>query len=208
MAMTHNVRNLHYLRSTTLDKSARAMPNLLVKQQPQRRLRLLILSAEKEVEFRGVSTYLASQSVNQATQESEEIKVNFDHNTRLRSGWIVSLGLAISLLSPCASFARNSTGSQAAPPDNSAQNKAHDTTSDQQSEATSDRMLTKKIRQAIVADKSLSTYGHNVKIIVQNGSVTLKGPVHSEDEKQTIASKAAEVAGSPDKVSNQLSVKQ
>jgi osmotically-inducible protein OsmY len=93
-------------------------------------------------------------------------------------------------------------------PDNSAQNKAHNTTSDQQSEATSDRMLTKKIRQAIVADKSLSTYGHNVKIIVQNGSVTLKGPVHSEEEKQTIASKAAEITGSPNKVSNQLSVKQ
>jgi hypothetical protein len=151
--------------------------------------------------------YLASQSVSQATQESEGTKVNSDHTTRPHSGWIISLGLAITLLSPCASFGQDSTGSQA-PPDNSAQNKAHNTTSDQQSEATSDRMLTKKIRQAIVADKSLSTYGHNVKIIVQNGSVTLKGPVHSEEEKQTIASKAAEIAGSPDKVSNQLSVKQ
>jgi osmotically-inducible protein OsmY len=69
-------------------------------------------------------------------------------------------------------------------------------------------MLTKKIRQAIIADKSLSTYGHNVKIIVLNGSVTLKGPVHSEEEKQAIASKAAEVAGGPDKVTNELSVKQ
>jgi len=69
-------------------------------------------------------------------------------------------------------------------------------------------MMTKKIRQALIADKSLSTYGHNVKIITRNGAVTLKGPVHSEDEKQSIASKAAEVAGSPDKVTNQLSVKQ
>ena len=59
-----------------------------------------------------------------------------------------------------------------------------------------------------MADKSLSTYGHNVKIIAQNGSVTLKGPVHSEEEKQTIESKAAEVVGGADKVSNQLSVKQ
>jgi hyperosmotically inducible protein len=58
------------------------------------------------------------------------------------------------------------------------------------------------------ADKSLSTYGHNVKIITQNGMVTLKGPVHSEEEKQTIASKAAEVEGSADKVNNQLSIKQ
>jgi osmotically-inducible protein OsmY len=36
--------------------------------------------------------------------------------------------------------------------------------------------------------------------------VTLKGPVHSEEEKQSIAAKAAEVAGQ-DKVSNQLTVK-
>jgi hyperosmotically inducible periplasmic protein len=81
-------------------------------------------------------------------------------------------------------------------------------TADQQSSAASDRMMMKKIRQTLIADKELSTYGHNVKIITQNGSVTLKGPVHSEEEKQTIATKAAEVTGSPDKVTNQLTVKQ
>ena len=68
-------------------------------------------------------------------------------------------------------------------------------------------MITKKIRQSLIADKSLSTYGHNVKIITRHGEVILKGPVHSEDEKQAIASKAEEVAGSG-KVSNQLTVKQ
>ena len=57
-------------------------------------------------------------------------------------------------------------------------------------------------------DKSLSTYAHNVKIITQDGFVTLKGPVNSEEEKQSIASKAAEVVGSPNKVTNQLTVKQ
>jgi hyperosmotically inducible periplasmic protein len=93
-------------------------------------------------------------------------------------------------------------------PDNSGQNKAHATTADQQSEASSDRMLTKKIRQAIIADKSLSMYAHNVKIIAQNGAVTLKGPVKSEEEKQSIASKAAEIAGGPDKVTNQLTITQ
>jgi hyperosmotically inducible protein len=93
-------------------------------------------------------------------------------------------------------------------PDNSGKNKVHSQTADQQSEATSDRMLTKKIRQSLVADKSLSTYGHNVKIITKGGMVTLKGPVHSEDEKSAIASKAAEVAGSPDKITNQLTIKQ
>jgi osmotically-inducible protein OsmY len=63
-------------------------------------------------------------------------------------------------------------------------------------------------RQALIADKTLSTFGHNVKIITENGAVTLKGPVHSEEEKQNIASKAAEVVGSPDKVTDQLTIKQ
>ena len=39
-------------------------------------------------------------------------------------------------------------------------------------------------------------------------AVTLKGPVNSDEEKQTVASKAAEVVGGPDKVTNQLTVKQ
>ena len=44
---------------------------------------------------------------------------------------------------------------------------------------------------AIHEDKSLSTYAHNIKIITQDGKVTLKGPVRSEDEKNNIAAKAA-----------------
>lgn len=100
-----------------------------------------------------------------------------------------------------------STTQSSTAPDNSAKNKAHNKTADQQSEGTSDRDITKKVRQSIIADKSLSTYGHNVKIITRGGAVTLKGPVHSDEEKQTIASKAAEVVGQ-DKVTNQLTVKQ
>ena len=87
-------------------------------------------------------------------------------------------------------------------------NQTQKTTADQQSDASSDRMLTRKIRQALMADKSLSVYGHNVKIITKDGAVTLKGPVHSEEEKTNIASKAESIVGSPDKVTNQLSVKQ
>ena len=82
------------------------------------------------------------------------------------------------------------------------------TTADQQSENTSDRLLTQKIRKSIIADKSLSTYGHNVKIITKDGAVTLKGPVHSDEEKQNIGVIAADAAGGPDKVTNQLTVKQ
>jgi osmotically-inducible protein OsmY len=57
-----------------------------------------------------------------------------------------------------------------------------------------------------VQDKGLSTYAHNVKIITQDGMVTLKGPVRSEEEKKAIESKAAEVAGG-DKITSQLEVK-
>jgi hyperosmotically inducible protein len=79
-------------------------------------------------------------------------------------------------------------------------------TADQQKENQSDREITRQIRQAVVKDESLSTYAHNVKIITQNGEVTLKGPVRSEDEKRTIEAKAAEVAGE-NKVVNQLDIK-
>jgi len=76
-----------------------------------------------------------------------------------------------------------------------------------QKENPSDREITQKIRQSIMADKSLSTYAHNLKIIARDGQVTLKGPVRDENEKATIASKAAEVAGAG-KVNNQLTLKQ
>jgi hyperosmotically inducible protein len=78
-------------------------------------------------------------------------------------------------------------------------------TADQQKENTNDRQLAAQIRRAIVKDKSLSTTAHNVKIISQNGAVTLKGPVKSEEEKQAIESKATEIAGSG-KVNNELQV--
>jgi hyperosmotically inducible protein len=97
--------------------------------------------------------------------------------------------------------------STATAPDNTARNRAHATTADQQKENTSDREIARKIRRAVVADSSLSTYAHNVKIIAMDGGVTLKGPVKSNEEKQSIAAKAAEVVGK-DKVTDQLTVKQ
>ncbi len=62
-------------------------------------------------------------------------------------------------------------------------------TADQQKENQSDRELTQQIRRAIVQDKSLSTYAHNVKIISEDGMVTLKGPVRSEEEKTAVEAK-------------------
>jgi len=78
-------------------------------------------------------------------------------------------------------------------------------TADQQKENASDREITQKIRQSVMDDKSLSTYAHNVKVIAQDGQVTLKGPVRSENEKKTVEAKAVEVAGAGH-VSNQITI--
>ena len=102
------------------------------------------------------------------------------------------------------------TQGSAVPADNTKVNQrdknANQPTADQQKESRSDRDITQQIRQAIVKDKSLSTYAHNVKVITQNGQVTLKGPVKTDDEKKAIEAKAAEVAGN-DKVTSELNVK-
>jgi hyperosmotically inducible periplasmic protein len=78
-------------------------------------------------------------------------------------------------------------------------------TADQQKENPTDRDLAQKIRRSLMNDKALSTYAHNVKIVSQGGQVTLKGPVRSEQEKQSIEAKAVEVAGKG-RVVNQMSI--
>jgi hyperosmotically inducible periplasmic protein len=116
------------------------------------------------------------------------------------------------LFSAAALVSYGQTPDRSTKPDNTKVNRrdrnAGEATADQQKVNATDRELTRKIRQSIMADKSLSTYAHNIKIISQNGAVTLKGPVRSDDEKKTVVSKAVGVAGSADKVTDQISVKQ
>ena len=106
-------------------------------------------------------------------------------------------------------FAQEPT-SQPTAPDNTKVNERdrnqNEPTADQQKDNRSDRDITQQIRQSIMKDKSLSTYAHNVKIITQDGQVTLKGPVRSEDEKQAVEAKATEVAGAH-KVTSELNIK-
>jgi hyperosmotically inducible protein len=94
-------------------------------------------------------------------------------------------------------------------PDNTKVNardrKPSQVTADQQKNNTTDLEITKAIRKVLMADKSLSTYAHNVKIVTRDGKVTLKGPVRSDNEKQIVQAKAAEVAGAAN-VTNQMSV--
>lgn len=96
-------------------------------------------------------------------------------------------------------------------PDNTAVNKRDRSpgaaTADRQKMNATDRDLTAKIRRSIMADKALSTYAHNVKVISRDGTVTLKGPVRSDDEMKSIVSKATDITGGTDKIINQMSVK-
>ncbi len=78
---------------------------------------------------------------------------------------------------------------------NRADRQAGRPTADQQKENQTDRDLARRVRRAITSDKSLSTYARNVKIIAQDGKVTLRGPVRTEEEKHAIEAKAAQVAG-------------
>jgi hyperosmotically inducible protein len=95
------------------------------------------------------------------------------------------------------------------PADNAKSNKVDTSnttaTAGKQSNNPTDLDLTKRIRQTILADKSLSTYAHNVKIITVDGSVTLNGVVRSQDEKAAIEMKAANIAGK-DRVTSDLKI--
>jgi putative membrane protein len=79
-------------------------------------------------------------------------------------------------------------------------------TSLDQGNSKSDTEITAAIRKEIVAGKDLSVNAQNVKIITQNGKVTLRGPVNSEDEKRLITEIAGRVV-QPDQVACELEVK-
>jgi len=84
----------------------------------------------------------------------------------------------------------------------------HDTTTPMdQPNNKSDIKLAADVRSAIVKDKSLSTKAHNVKLVASAGTVTLRGPVASADEKAKIAALVTAVPGVT-RVDNQLDIAQ
>src|SRR5580693_5529111 len=102
------------------------------------------------------------------------------------------------------------TASDATDADNTKRNSSEENkntdTAEKQSNSKDDLALTQKVRQAVMKDGSLSMNAKNVKIIAQDGKITLMGPVDSQQEKDTIGTEAGEIAGK-DKVDNQLEVK-
>ena len=122
--------------------------------------------------------------------------------------WFLML-FAILLAASCGSESER-VDTQQTDADNTKQNAAENNpaapTPLDQSESEADVAISANIRKAIVADDSLSVNAHNVKIITQDGMVTLKGPVRSEKDKQVVEAKAKEVVGE-DKVTSKLEVK-
>ena len=106
--------------------------------------------------------------------------------------------------------AQDNSNATPTPADNSGRNvrdrSGKTKTSGDQSNSSGDIKITAAIRRAVMKDDSLSMTAKNVKIITADGVVTLRGPVKSAAEKQTIARLAEANAGSA-KVMNHLEVK-
>ena len=111
----------------------------------------------------------------------------------------------MSVLALASAVVLNAAPAPQTAPDNTKANKTATPTAEQQANNKSDTETSRQIRRAIVNDKSLSTYAHNVKIVTKNGQVTLKGPVRTPEEKAAIAAKAKEVAGTA-QVVNEIDV--
>jgi hyperosmotically inducible protein len=111
---------------------------------------------------------------------------------------------------PLAAGACKKSAPAAEPPaaDNTARNSrdvSPSPTADQGAQGGSDLKLTQAVRQAIVKDGALSTNAHNVKIVVDHGTVTLVGPVASADERVRVQEIATSVPGAQHVV-NQLEI--
>jgi hyperosmotically inducible protein len=74
-----------------------------------------------------------------------------------------------------------------------------------QSEGGEDVQVTQRIRQALVADDSLSTSAKNVTIVARDNTVTLRGDVQNEQERATIVQKVQQIAANR-AIDNQLQV--
>lgn len=94
---------------------------------------------------------------------------------------------------------RRDTATPPTAPDNTGKNvrdrDEHSTTPLDQGENETDRTITQEIRKAVMAEPNMSVNAQNCKIITKDGVVTLRGPVSTQAEKDTIEAKAKAIAG-------------
>ncbi|XHR29673.1 MAG: BON domain-containing protein [Chthoniobacteraceae bacterium] len=114
--------------------------------------------------------------------------------------------ILIVLLVVASSVLAQAENQQPTKPDNTKKNATEQLTAEEQGGSEADREITKNIRREIVKNDSLSMTAKNIKVITIDGKVTLRGPVHSEQEKTAIASIAEKAAGK-EKVANHLEIK-
>jgi hyperosmotically inducible protein len=79
-------------------------------------------------------------------------------------------------------------------------------TPEDQGGSEADREMTRQIRRAVTSADQASMDAKNIKIITRDGTVTLRGPVQNDQERQTIAAMAQKIPG-VHAVDNQLEVK-
>ena len=115
--------------------------------------------------------------------------------------------LALACLS-AVSLAALAADNEKTKPDNTATNErdrsGETQTSGDQSNSPADLKITQAIRQALMKDSELSTTAKNIKIITNNGQVTLR--VKNAQEKAKIDQLAKSAAGGA-KIDDQLDVK-
>jgi len=117
-----------------------------------------------------------------------------------------AIALALATAIGTVAVAQKPSPFQEVQPDNTKKNKSGGTVADQQGQSQPDLDMTKKIRDAVTSDSTLSMLAQNVKIITNNGTVTLRGPVNTAAEKTAIYNKAVDAAGKAN-VKNQIQVK-
>lgn len=137
------------------------------------------------------------------------------------TNWAACSTLGLGLIASCdrrdeaptpapASTRSTETAAPNPAPDNTGANKADRDSASKtpmdQSNTKTDIDITASIRRAIMNDKAMSINAQNCKIITEAGVTTLRGPVESQAEKDSIESKAKAVAGVV-RVDNQLEVK-
>jgi hyperosmotically inducible periplasmic protein len=147
---------------------------------------------------------------NSKKKEPRQLAAAFHHCRRFR--WHQQKYMKRTTLSLiCISTLALSAVAQETKPDNSAKNErdrsGETKTSGDQSNSAEDTKITADVRRAIVKDTSLTMTAKNVKIITAGGTVTLRGPVYSAEEKTKIEQLAAAAANGA-KIDNQLEIKE
>lgn len=120
--------------------------------------------------------------------------------------YLLIQGFAVWSLLSAPLIAQNANRS-ADQPDNSKKNAEEQPTAEDQGSSPQDREITRNIRRELMNNNSLSTNAKNIKVITSNGKVTLRGPVGTQEERQTIAAIAEQAAGKGN-VTNQLESKE